>query len=124
MTRPPPLRAKLESRGPTNVWLFACVVRAVAKSEAFSFASRLVTRFWYVMPSDCPVLLRVIRLFPDMLVTLLMKPDTSGIAPVFALVARTDRSPVVSTVRELPLLPSATSFGLFGSLLSLVMLLM
>jgi hypothetical protein len=51
------------------------------------------------MPSDCPVLLRVIRLFPDMLVTLLIKPDTSGSALVFALVARTDRSVEVLMVR-------------------------
>jgi hypothetical protein len=49
VTVPPPQSVKLESKGPTNVWLSACVVSLVAKSVAFSFTFS-PTRFWYVMP--------------------------------------------------------------------------
>ena len=48
--------------------------------------------------------------------------DTFGRGP-FALVSRTALSLVVSIVKELPLLPSTMSFGLFGSVVSLVKLL-
>ena len=67
--------------------------------NAFCFTASVSMRFSYTIPRGCPVLLRVMRLLPAMLVTLLIKPDTSGIAPTFALVLRAERSPVVSTVR-------------------------